>query len=377
MTRAYTPATELLDQLLEARLVTRIWERDVSVWGATAGSGAAESIAKRLGWLDIPQTMSPEVARLESVGREAATKGVRTVYLLGMGGSSLCAEVIRSVFGITEGQPDLFVLDTTDERTIASAASRLDPATTWFIVASKSGSTLEVSSLERFFWSQMRAALGDTAGQQFIAITDAGTALERLARERTYRHVFINPEDVGGRFSALSLFGLVPAALLGAPLQTLLEGGGSMAQGCRQENHMNAGLDLGSFMGAAALNGHDKLTVVLPPSLHALGGWIEQLVAESTGKDGEGLLPIVDEPLSRPDEYGSDRAFVMFSTDRDAPDQQAVKALEHAGHPIHHLSTRLDGLGAEFFRWECGRGSRTFPASAGCRGPGSGGESFR
>jgi glucose-6-phosphate isomerase len=352
MTHVYRPAADLLEQFLETRLVTRIWDRDVTVWGVSPGSTSAQSIANRLGWLDVSEVMPTELPQLRSVAREAAARGIRAVYLLGMGGSSLCAEVIRSVFGVGEGQPDVFVLDTTDEGTMASAAARLDPAATWFIVASKSGSTIEVSSLEGFFWSQMQAALGEAAGHQFIAITDAGTALERLAGSRRYRHIFINPPDVGGRFSALSLFGLVPAALLGAPLQTLLEGCGSMAEGCRQENPTNAGLELGSFMGAAALSGRDKLTVVLPPSLHSLSVWIEQLVAESTGKDGKGLLPVVDEPLGRPDQYGNDRAFVVFATDRDAPDHQAVKALEHAGHPVHHLSTRLDGLGAEFFRWE-------------------------
>ena len=352
MTLADSSAHDLLQRFLEARLVSRIWDRDVTVWGATPGTVAAESIANRLGWLDAPETMSPGLPRLEALAREAAAERVSTVYLLGMGGSSLCAEVIRSVFGVADGQPDVFVLDTTDERTIASAAARLNPDATWVIVASKSGSTVEVSSLERFFWSRMWAALGEDTGKQFIAITDPGTPLEQLAQSRHYRAAFTNPPDIGGRYSALSLFGLLPAALLGAPLQTLLDGGASMAEGCRQENHMNAALELGAFMGAAALNDRDKLTVLLPPSIHALGAWIEQLVAESTGKDGRGLLPVVDEPLGRPDEYGTDRAFVVIATDRDAPDTQAVKALEHAGHPVLHLSTRLDGLGAEFFRWE-------------------------
>jgi len=162
----------------------------------------------------------------------------------------------------------------------------------------------------------------------------------------------VNPADIGGRFSALSLFGLVPGALIGARVRDILSGASAMAEGCRQENHANAGLELGAFIGAGALNGRDKLTVVLPPSLTSLGLWIEQLVAESTGKHGKGMLPVVDEPLGRPDEYGSDRVFVAMSTDVDAPDAGALGALEAAGHPVLRLSTRLDGLGAEFFRWE-------------------------
>jgi hypothetical protein len=274
------------------------------------------------------------------------------VYLLGMGGSSLCAEVLRSVFGIADGHPELFVLDTTDERTITAAASRMNPSRTWFLVASKSGGTVEVASMERFFWDRMTVVLGDATGRHFVAITDPGTALQQLAESRRYREVFINPPDIGGRFSALSLFGLVPSAIIGAPVGDILAGGRDMADGCRQENHANAGLELGAFIGAAVKNGRDKLTVALSPTLASLGLWIEQLVAESTGKHGTGALPVVDEPLGRPDDYGNDRAFVAVATERDAPDDDRLAALEAAGHPVLRLTTRVDGLGAEFFRWE-------------------------
>jgi hypothetical protein len=260
--------------------------------------------------------------------------------------------VLRSVYGVAEGCPELYVLDTTDERTIASAASRMDPARTWFLVASKSGGTVEVASMERFFWERMTTALGATAGRHFIAITDPGTALQKLAESRGYREVFVNPPDIGGRFSALSLFGLVPSALIGAPVRDILAAGVAMAEGCRQENRANAGLDLGAFIGAAVKNGRDKLTVALSPTLASLGLWIEQLVAESTGKHGTGALPVVDEPLGRPDDYGLDRAFVAIATERDAPDEERLAALEAAGHPVLRLTTRVDGLGAEFFRWE-------------------------
>jgi glucose-6-phosphate isomerase len=352
-TLRYAPAATLAAQLLENQIVQRIWDRDIAVWGAADGSADARSIKTRLGWLDAPAHMSGEIEGVLRIGGAAADESIGAVYLLGMGGSSLCAEVMRSVYGVAQGHPELFVLDTTDERTITAAANRMDAARTWFLVASKSGGTVEVTSMERFFWARMSAALGpERAGRQFIAITDPGTALEQLARSRAYREIFLNPPDIGGRFSAVSLFGLVPAALLGAPVKDLLAGAAAMAEGCRQHNHANAGLELGAFIGASALEGRDKLTIVLPPSLATLGLWIEQLVAESTGKHGKGSLPVVDEPLAHADVYGDDRAFVAVATERDAPDAAMLKAIEQAGHPVLRLTTRVDGLGAEFFRWE-------------------------
>jgi glucose-6-phosphate isomerase len=342
----------LVDQLLRDRLVSRIWAREIGAWNAAPGTADARSIGTRLGWLDVAQTMAPHLDRVVALGAAAKEERVEAVYLLGMGGSSLCAEVLRSVYGVAGGHPELFVLDTTDERTISAAAGRMDPARTWFLVASKSGGTVEVASMERFFWSKMRAALGDTAGRHFVAITDPETALQTLAGSRRYREVFVNPPDIGGRFSALSLFGLVPSSLIGAPVRDILAGGAAMAEGCRQENTANAGLELGAFIGAAVKNGRDKLTVALSPTLASLGLWIEQLVAESTGKHQTGALPVVDEPLGRPDDYGNDRAFVAVATERDAPDEKRLAALEAAGHPVLRLTTRVDGLGAEFFRWE-------------------------
>ena len=348
----YAAAGDLAERFLKARIVARIWDRDITVWGAQPGSADARSISTRLGWLDIARTMTPELDRLHRVAHVARQERIRLVYLLGMGGSSLCAEVIRSVSGSRDGHARLVVLDTTDESAIASAAADMDPRHTWFLVASKSGSTVEVASLERFFRSRVEASRGSDAGKQFIAITDPGTALQQLATSSGYREVFLNPADIGGRFSALSLFGLVPAALIGASPADLLSAGTTMAEGCRQENHANAGFELGAFIGGAALEGRDKLTVLLPPSLSSLGLWIEQLVAESTGKHGKGALPVVDEALGGPEAYGADRAFVSIATERDEPDSSKLAALERAGFPVLRLSTRLDGLGAEFFRWE-------------------------
>jgi glucose-6-phosphate isomerase len=338
------------NEAFDPHSIGRIWRRDVSVWTENVDVGRV--IANRLGWLDVPTSLEPELERVETFAGEVRKDGIEIVYLLGMGGSSLCAEVMRSVYGVRSGHPQLVVMDTTDELAITSALTRLDPKKTLFLVASKSGGTIEPASMEKLFWGHVSKAVGSAAGRQFAAITDPGTGLAQLAEQRGYRRVFLNPPDIGGRFSALSLFGLVPGALIGAPVREMLAGGADMAKGCRQENYENPGLELGAFFGSAARNGRDKLTVVLTPSLRALGLWIEQLVAESTGKHGKGALPVVDEPLASPGEYGSDRCFVSLETDREPADQARLKALETAGHPVLRLSTRMGGLGAEFFRWE-------------------------
>jgi glucose-6-phosphate isomerase len=346
-------AATLAERLLDEHLVSRIWKRDPIVWAAGPGSKDEQSIRTRLGWLDVGETMAGHLAAVQSLADEVRADGLNAVYLLGMGGSSLCAEVMRSVYGVAKGHPDLYVLDTTDEAAMTNAAGQVRAGVKpLFLVASKSGGTVEVASAERFFWNLVSAQSGSNPGRHFVAVTDPGTALQALAESKGYRACFLNPADIGGRFSALSLFGLVPAALIGIDPVTLLKAGTTMAEGCRQENEKNAGLELGAFIGASVLAGRDKLTVVLPPSIASLGLWIEQLIAESTGKHGKGALPVVDEPLGRPDAYGNDRAFVAIATDRDAPDADALKALEHAGHPVLHLSTRVDALGAEFFRWE-------------------------
>jgi transaldolase/glucose-6-phosphate isomerase len=349
---AYDPAHHAAQGLLDRHVIGRIWRRDVSVWTPDVASDTGQVIANRLGWLDVPTGMQPELDRTAALAEDVRRDGISTLYLLGMGGSSLCAEVMRAVYGVREGCPRLVVMDTTDESAIVGALTGLDPRRTLFLVASKSGGTIEPASMERLFRAHVSRTLGAAAGRQFVAVTDPGTELARLAEERSYRKIFLNPPDIGGRFSALSLFGLVPGAIIGGPMGELLAGGADMAEGCRQENHKNAGLELGAFIGAAATAGRDKLTVALPPSLRALGLWIEQLVAESTGKHGKGALPVVDEPLGTPEDYGDDRAFVAISTDRDAPDAARLDALEAAGHPVLRLSTRIGGLGAEFFRWE-------------------------
>jgi hypothetical protein len=284
-------ARERVGTLLEQNLVQRIWRRDPSVWirdPRTTGPSVEQSIRTRLGWLDAPAAMRSSLNDLRALGEAARRERIECVYLLGMGGSSLCAEVIRSVGGIHPGHPDIEVLDTTDSRTIGNAARRMDVERTLFIAASKSGTTVEVSSLERFFAERVaEGGSRSSVGSRFVAITDPGTPLEKLARRQGYRAVFLNPPDIGGRFSALTLFGLVPASLLGGEPATLLDAGETMAEGCRQQNHANPGLELGAVMAVAAAAGHDKLTLLLPHGLSALGLWIEQLIAAASRSAGQ------------------------------------------------------------------------------------------
>jgi glucose-6-phosphate isomerase len=336
-----------------ASLVPRIWKKDVTIWLRPGRDSEAvgRAIGNRLGWLDAPVSMREHVERVKALAEAAREAGVRDVFLLGMGGSSLCAEVMRTSHPRDDGRPELHVLDTTDEQALTGVAARLDPERSWFLVASKSGGTVEVVSMERYFWSRMHGALGARAARHFVAITDPGTTLQSLAAQRGYREVFTNPPDIGGRFSALSLFGLVPAALIGMNIEHLLRTASDMAAGCQETGVANSGLSLGSFIARECARGRDKLTVLLPSSLRMLGLWIEQLVAESTGKHGTGALPIVDEDPQAAVAYGSDRVFVSLETEHE-PVRADFAALEAAGHPVLRLTMRADALGAEFFRWE-------------------------
>jgi hypothetical protein len=274
------------------------------------------------------------------------------VYLLGMGGSSLCAEVYRDVPAPRSEGARLTILDTTDERAIRRATDALVPSRSLFIVASKSGSTIEVASLERHFFQVMKDARVPQPGAHFIAITDPDTPLEQLAATRKYRRVCVNPADIGGRYSALSLFGLVPAALLGLDLPAIVDSARRMAGLCELEAPENPGLALGAFMAGEAAAGRDKLTLVIAPALEPLGVWVEQLVAESTGKEGHGVLPIVGEPAGTIRDYEPDRAFVLV-TDAGSPGLPiTAPALTAAGHPVFEIETTAGDLGAEFFRWE-------------------------
>ncbi len=337
------------------RVASRLWNKDTSIFSVANDPVALASINTRLGWLDAPAAMRPHLDTIRDVARQVAADGLTSVCLLGMGGSSLCAEVLRLTLAPANRRADVHVLDTTDERAIVQASTTLSPATTLFIVASKSGSTIEVTALEAYFRAWVTKAGITNPGRHFIAITDPDTAMVAHAATHGYRHTFINPADIGGRFSALSLFGLVPAALMGIDPALLLDGAAPMVDACRSDDEENPGLALGEYMAAHALAGRDKLSLILPSGMAALGLWVEQLVAESTGKQGRGVLPIVDEPLPGPgqlDEYGPDRAFVLVSDPADDTAITRRQALSGLGHPVMHLQSTPQDLGAEFFRWE-------------------------
>lgn len=311
-----------------------------------------DAYAPRLGWLGAPAAMAAHVDELERFAAAVRTSGMDHVYLLGMGGSSLCAEVLKETHAASRHGARLDVLDTTDEKTITGISASLQPRRSLFLVSSKSGSTIEATSLERHFFELMTRAVGAEAGDHFVAITDPDTSLAAQAREEHYRHVFINPPDIGGRYSALSLFGLVPGVLLGWDVRALLESGRAMAARCAQEGETSPGAALGAFMAAHAKEGRDKLTLLAPPALAAVGLWIEQLIAESTGKNGRGILPIVGEPAGDPSEYGGDRACVALIVPHDTEITGLADAIESHGHPVFRIETSGAALGGEFFRWE-------------------------
>jgi transaldolase/glucose-6-phosphate isomerase len=327
-----------------AAWVPRIWQRDHTVWQEDP-----TEVADRLGWLDCPTGFQSETARLRAFADGLAEDGITDVLLVGMGGSSLYPEVLATTFGAQEGAPRLTVLDSTAPAAVTRVRDALDWTSTLVVAASKSGGTTETRSHLAYFTEVLRDAVGERAGSRLVAITDPGSALEELGREQGFREVFTNPTDIGGRFSALSLFGLVPAALLGLDVDAHLRSSERMAETARRVSAQdNLPLRLGAAMAVAAREGRDKLTVLLPERMATFGLWIEQLVAESTGKHGVGILPVVDEPVLPPDAYGDDRLFVAVG------DHDGLDALIDAGHPVVQLERAPDGrtIPAEVFRWE-------------------------
>jgi transaldolase / glucose-6-phosphate isomerase len=306
----------------------RIWKKDDTLWGP---AGQAE-VSNRLGWLTIADTMLDGIDDLEAFAAEIRDEGFTDVVLLGMGGSSLAPEVIRQSFGEQDGWPSLHVLDSTDAGAIRTVQNGVNLEKTLFLVSTKSGGTIETLSLFKHFWSLR------SDGRQFVAITDPGSGLADLASEHGFRRTFLNDPDIGGRYSALSYFGLVPAALMGADVRGLLDRAGVAEQNCLtfDSSNTNSGLWLGIAWGELALAGRDKLTYVIDPPLESFGLWVEQLIAESTGKHGKGIVPIVGEPLGDPGDYGDDRTF-LYLRHVDQPDADTdakVEALAKAGHPV-------------------------------------------
>ncbi|MCC6381358.1 MAG: bifunctional transaldolase/phosoglucose isomerase [Dehalococcoidia bacterium] len=327
-----------LDAMARDRIVQRIWACDHTVWKPDP-----TEISDRLGWLSVAEVMREQVPALRAFADEVAAEGYRTAVLLGMGGSSLAPEVLHASFGTAQGYLDLEVLDTTDPQQIRDVEDRIDLRRTLFVVASKSGGTIETLSQLAYFWEKL------PDGAHFVAITDPGTTLERLGRERGFRRVFANPASIGGRYSALSFFGLVPGALIGLDLEHVLDRAQEATQACHHSvrEEENPAAWLGAALGEGALAGRDKLTLVLPDGIRTFGSWVEQLVAESTGKEGRGIVPIEGETLGPPAVYGEDRLFVAFGGHPE------LDALAAAGHPVLRIPYSDPWqLGGAFFRWE-------------------------
>lgn len=344
------PVVEAMDTLENLHFVDRLWAQDASLW-----KGEAAAIGNRLGWLTAPAIMRGHTDDIKGFADEIRRLHVAQVVLLSMGGASLCADVFNLAIGSKMGYPDLLALDSTDPAAITHALDRLDLARAVFIVASKSGATAETLALFQFFRGRLEASSVPHAGRHFVAITDAGGPLEALAAESSFRRTFLDPASIGGRYSALSFFGLLPAALIGVESAALLARAHAMVDACGSavSARDNAAVRLGAALAGLAQGGRDKVTLVLSPRLRGLGPWIEQLLAESLGKDGKGLVPVDGEPLGSSTVYGEDRVFVAVTLDGDVSHDVALSALEDAGHPVIRIPLREPlEVAAEFFRWE-------------------------
>ena len=347
---------ERLAALAAADFSERLWAADATLWKAD-DDAHQRIVADALGWLSVFEGVRDEVQALGEFVGELRAEGFRSAVLLGMGGSSLAPEVMHAILGTRPGHLDLHVLDSTDPAAVAAVEAAVDLESTLFVVASKSGGTTETACFHAYFYERLRERCGDHAGQHFVAITDEGTSLEQQALDQGFRAIFVNPGDIGGRYSALSFFGIVPAALIGVDLERLLDGVRAMAVACGPDVPVerNPALQLGAAIGELALRGRDKLTLVFAPPLTPLGAWVEQLVAESTGKEGTGILPVDLEELGPAGAYGDDRVFavVRLASAADAGSAGMLEALRDAGHPVlkHEIADVRD-LGGEFLRWE-------------------------
>jgi transaldolase / glucose-6-phosphate isomerase len=350
------PYTERVDSLRKdwqrEGVGARLWRRDPTLWP----EAPPQDVAERMGWLQLPEIMQEQLAEVQSFADEVQNEGIRHVVVLGMGGSSLAPDVFRAMFGGRPGFPELLILDSTHPDAVAAVARRIDPLRTLFLVSSKSGTTVEPLSFYRFFWEKVRAT-GNSPERQFAAITDPGTPLEKLAEEERFRAIFRALPTVGGRYSALTMFGLVPAALIGVDVRAVLSQAWTMAEECAPSVPVleNPGLGLGAVLGELGTHGRDKVTMYASRGFAPFPVWVEQLIAESTGKIGKGIVPVVDEPRVSPELYGSDRLFVEVQENghTDADVAKHVARLESAGHPVVRIRVSDHGdVGQEFFRWE-------------------------
>ncbi|HTA68154.1 MAG TPA: bifunctional transaldolase/phosoglucose isomerase [Bryobacteraceae bacterium] len=343
--------TEAIDDWKMAGKVRRLWARDASLWTGTDESNW-------MGWLGITEDQLAHKQHLEDIAKDVKSAGFKHALLLGMGGSSLCPEVFRMTFGKIDGYPELFVLDSTDPAQVKAFESKIDIANTIFIVSSKSGSTLEPNIFKRYFFERVKQVVGaDKAGSRFIAITDPGSKFEQVAQADAFRHIFHGVPSIGGRYSALSDFGMVPAAVMGIDAPKFLDRADVMAIACSSclPVEKNPGAMLGLILGVAAKNKRDKVTLITSPGIWDFGAWLEQLLAESTGKDGKGLIPVGREALGGPEVYGNDRvfAYIRLENGADPAQDKAVDAIAKAGHPVVRIALAdAYNLGQEMFRWE-------------------------
>lgn len=345
-----------LDKLASNDFLKKLWAKDPSPW--TTDAKAADIVKHALGWLDVPQHLMESVPMLQSFAKEIAEK-YDHVVVLGMGGSSLCPDVLRETFGKKPGYPQLHVLDSTCPSQIATLDSKLDIAKTLFVVSSKSGSTTEPNAFFAYYYDKVAKLVGtDHAGAQFVAVTDPNTSMGEVAKGHNFLHIFENDANIGGRYSALSFFGMVPAALAGYDVNLLLDRGlGAVHANDKTVDPKTApGVQFGAAIGGLAVNGHNKLTIITHPSVSAFGAWAEQLIAESTGKEGKGIVPVEGEALSDPLSYEDDRVFVYQGANlpNPAPDtEEKLKALEAKGYPVIRLAMNDQyDLGEAFYLWE-------------------------
>lgn len=345
--------TNSLETLKREQIIPRIWEHDYTVW-----KPEPTEITNRLGWLHSPESMQDAIDEIISFSQQIVSEGFTHALLLGMGGSSLAPEVFRDIFGKKPGFLDLEVLDSTTPGAILSVVRNIDPDKTLIIASTKSGGTVETLSFLKYFYNLMLEKVGvDSVGKHFIAITDPGSGLEALAKELKFRKIFVNDPDIGGRFSALSFFGLVPAGLIGVDLTSLLDRAIAMVQECKanigSNYNGNSCAVLGAFLSELARQGRDKLTLVMSRAIEPLGVWIEQLIAESTGKEGVGILPVVGETILKPGDYSEDRLFIYLKYHDDETFDNDIKVLIDFGHPVFQININAKyELGGEFFRWE-------------------------
>ncbi len=347
---------EALAQLDRDKIVRRIWDKDPSVWKNE--STHQQVISARLGWLDVVNADEAFYEPIYALQAAVQSGHYSHALLLGMGDSSLAAEVLARTFGQQSGFPAFTVLDTTDPQAIMLATDAIDLESTLFVVASKSGSTLETISLYKHFFNLVEAQRGDKAGEQFLAITDAGSLLANIAREKNFKYLFLNPEDIGGRYSVLSYFGLVPAAVMGIDLDRILSSARRMATACARNvpTVSNPAAWLGTILGHLSEQGCDKVCLVGSPGIRSFGLWAEQVIAESTGKEGLGIIPVSGVVPEDPRDFDDDRLFVYLRLENQANHLDSfIQDLKVAGHPV--LTLHVDDpyeLGGEFFRWELG-----------------------